>query len=215
MQEILRQIRSGENLGRFLAYPGDLNQMPKQDDCGDRIAAGVMPSKPCGRQLGRETQFLDGIAEGVGWKRGIDGAGESQSIDPGTEAMKGKNPQKSFLCCGPVGHDPAGAERGFDLGPELHKERRPCEKLVSYSVDRFCRPSDLSRGSQIGIQGRFDHFPGPMDDCDLNRLIGEARSRSGAFEVYRCKRNFGDFQSRRSFSVISQSMQASVIETPY
>ena len=149
------------------------------------------------------------------WKRGVDGAGQSECIDPRAEAVKGKHAQESFLCCSSMGNDPTGTKRGFDLRPEIHKKRSSDKKFISYSVDLPCRPSDLSGRAEIGIQGCVDLFATPMDDCDLNRLVSEAWSRSGTFKIYRRKRNFGDFQSRRSFSVISQSMQASVMETPY
>ena len=149
------------------------------------------------------------------WKRGVYGTGQSECIDPRAESVKGKNAQKSFLSCSSMGNDPTGAEGSFDLRPEIHKGRSSDEKFIAYSVDLPCRPSDLSGRAEIGTQGCLDLFATPMDDGDLYRLVGEAWSRSGTFKIYRCKRNFGDFQSRRSFSVISQSMQASVIETPY
>lgn len=52
-------------------------------------------------------------------------------------------------------------------------------------------------------------------DAELYRDIRAAPVRASAFEIYRGKSSLGDGQARSNSSVISQLIQASVIDTPY
>ncbi len=54
-----------------------------------------------------------------------------------------------------------------------------------------------------------------MNNSDLDGFISKSWRGSGAFKVDRRKPGLADFQALRSVAVVSQSMQASVMDTPY
>ena len=121
--------------------------------------------------------------------------------------MKGKNSQKTLFSGRAVSHDPAVFKGRSHLGPQI----------------------DKARGVQkLGIQGHNRKVRAPMHNSDLHGLVGEAWSGSRTLKVNRCKGNLLDFHvkgeadppaivqvSRSNVAVVSQSMQASVMDTPY
>jgi len=89
-------------------------------------------------------------------------------------------------------------------------------------------PSDRTRRAEMGIQRNAWGIVQPVDDGHLNRLVREAWSRPRALEIDRGERDIRGFHAkggllrpsgvqafRKRAAVVSQSMQASVMETPY
>ena len=89
-------------------------------------------------------------------------------------------------------------------------------------------PSDRTRGAEMGIQRNAWGVVLPVDDGHLNRFVREAWSRPCALEIDRGEGDIRGFHAkggllrpcgvqafRKRAAVVSQSMQASVMETPY
>ena len=129
--------------------------------------------------------------------------------------MEWENIQKPFLRRRAMGHDPAVAQGFPDLWPELSQRWGVADHLVGNAMHFARCPCHRARGFQIRVEHPLQGLPVPMNDRDLDGFISKSRRGSGAFKVDRRKPGLSDFQALRSAAVVSQSMQASVMETPY
>lgn len=142
--------------------------------------------------------------------------------------MKWKDAQESLFRGGSMGHDPASLETGFNAWPKIDESWRALELGIRNAMNLLRCPSDRARGPEMGIQRNSWSFVLPVDDGHLNRLVRKARSRSRALEIDCGERDIRGFHAkgglfrpcgvqafRRRSAVVSQSMQASVMETPY
>ena len=89
------------------------------------------------------------IRERVGVASRQDLPAQCQGVDPGTEAVGRKDTQVAPLRAGPVGHDPAPGEAGFDLRPEREERGGPGKISVSDAVDALGGPGDRSLRPQV------------------------------------------------------------------
>lgn len=142
--------------------------------------------------------------------------------------MKRKHAQESLFRGGSMGHDPASLEAGFHARPKIDEARSASELIIRNAMNLLGCPSDRTRGAEVGIQRNEGGVFLPVDDGYLNRLVREAWSRPRALEIDRGERDIRGFHAkgglfrpcgvqafRRREAVVSQPMQASVMETPY
>ena len=142
--------------------------------------------------------------------------------------MKGENSQKTLFSGRAVSHDPPVFQCRSHLGPQIDKARGVQKLLVRNAMHLLSGPCDWPCGAEVGIQGHNRKVRAPMHNSDLHGLVGEAWSGSRTLKVNRCKGNLLDFHvkgeadppaivqvSRSNVAVVSQSMQASVMDTPY
>lgn len=191
--------------------------MPQQHQRSQGIATRIMPAKSltANFRLILQSQRPDHIPQGMGSQSGIDCPGKNQCIHPGAERVKRKNPQKAFLRGRSVRNHPAIRESRPDLRPQIHKPRGICHTLIRDSMHLPRRPCHRNPGLHIRIQRLPDPSPLQMDNRHLDGFVGASGSGTGTLKINGCKTCLRDPQERRSFSVDSQSRQASVIETPY
>ena len=187
-----------------------------------------MPAEAWKFDVIKQAERCQRIAEGMRGKRGIGRPGEREGIHPRAETMKRKDAQKSLFRGGSMGHDPAFLQTGFNAWPKIDEARRAVELGIRNAMNLLGRPSDRTRGAEMGIQRNEWGVVLPVDDGHLNRLVCKAWSRPRALEIDRGERDIRGFHAkggllrpsgvqafRKRAAVVSQSMQASVMETPY
>lgn len=190
-----REIRAAEDIEGFVREGEGGDEMFEDHERGDRVEEGVVPPPGGGECLdpGREAEVVTEVAEGMGGGGRPGGATEIEGVDPRSERVARKGPQKPFLGPMAVGDDGAVAEESLRLGPE-REERGGVGKLPGRdAVDALGRPGDLA----LGMQERAERFAvsvggGPQRDPDLDRNVGPSAGSARGFKVDGGEAGLGD-----------------------
>jgi hypothetical protein len=210
---VMGSVWSQQNFRLLASYFRIGDRAAEKNQGRNRVGECVMPPKS-GEDLAEilfQTEILNEVTEGEGFSFRPDGAGELQSIHPGTETVKGKRPQKTPFGGGTVGDKPPFLEPALDFRPELRQFRRPGKVLRADAMDLAGGPGDWLIGKEKAGEVFANLESLHQRDADLHGHVGASAANTRALKINGGKQGFGDDHAIGSADSRSHASQNTLV----